>query len=184
MFIRTTLIALYLVSALGCSGSAPVIDYRTDIKFDHYKRYSWLTETSDTDQGVTPLIGERVKAAITQALYQGGFVEDQQQPDMRARYYVQSITETKESSTRGGIGLGKSGGNIGAGVSLSFPIGGSKSQLKHQIMIDLIDSRNDKVIWRATDSIRIDQQKPEKIIKLIEQSINGMLSQFPPSQNQ
>ena len=184
MFIRTTLITLWLVSVLGCSSSAPVIDYSTDVKFDQYKSYSFLTETSGTAQGVTPLMGERVKTAIAQALLQGGFIENQLQPDMRVRYYVQSMTETKQSNTRGGIGLGKSGGNVGAGVSLSFPIGGSKSQLKHQIMIDLIDSSSDKLIWRGTDSIRIDQQKPEKIIKLTEQSVNGMLGQFPPSLGQ
>ena len=184
MFLRTTLICLWIFTLVGCSSSPPVIDYNTEVTFDQYKSYHWLEETSGTAQGVNPLMGERVKAAITQALQQQGFTQNPQQPDMRVRYYVQSLSETKEPKTRGGIGLGKSGSNIGAGISLSFPLGGSKNQIKHQIIIDIIDSGDKKLVWRGTDSISIDQQKPEKIIKLTEQSVNRMLSQFPPSSNQ
>ena len=180
MLMRATLIILGLFTVISCSSPAPIIDYSTKTQFDQYKSYNWQQENSGVAEGVTPLMGERVKMAIAQALQKSGFTESQQ-PDMQVRYFVQSITETKESNTRGGIGLGKSGGNVGAGVSLSFPLGGSKSQTRHQIIIDLIDSSTDKLIWRATDSISIDQKKPEKIIALTEQSVNRMLSQFPPS---
>ena len=183
MLMRATLITLGLFTVIGCTSPAPVIDYSTKTQFDQYKSYSWQQENSGVANSVAPLMGERVKTAIAQALQNGGFTESQQ-PDMRVRYFVQSITETKESNTRGGIGLGKSGGNVGAGVSLSFPLGGSKTQTKHQIIIDLLDNSTDKLIWRATDNISIDQQKPEKITALTEQSVNRMLSQFPPSAGQ
>ena len=179
---RSLLLSLGLLTLLGCSSSAPVIDYNTEVQFDHYKSYSWQQETSGVAQGINPLMGERVKLAIAQTLQQRGFLEVTDQADMRVRFYVQSITETKESNTRGGIGLGKSGGNTSVGVSLNFPLGGSKSQLKHQIMIDIIDNPEDKLVWRGTDSLSIDQEKPEQIIKLTEQSVNRMLAQFPPPQ--
>lgn len=180
---QTAFLALALVLLLtGCQGSGVTTDYNPTAEFASYQRYHWLEETSGGDKAIGPFIPERVREALQRQLEQGLYrrAPEEAKPDFLVRYYVSEAAQTRDSRARGGVGLGSSTGNVGMGVSLGFPIGGTTVTREVQIIIDVLDARSGKLAWRGMKRFELGKDSPEAITEKVGKVVKDIWSEYPP----
>lgn len=166
----------------GCQGSGVTTDYNPAADFAHYQRYHWVEETSGGDKAIGPFIPERVRAALQRQLDQGLYrpAPAEAKPDFLVRYYVSEAAQTRDSRARGGVGLGSSTGNVGMGVSLGFPIGGTTVTREVQVIIDVLDAESGRLAWRGMKRFELGKDSPEEITEKVEKVVKDIWSEYPP----
>jgi hypothetical protein len=174
----TALMALLV----GCKSPSPVAtDYDTDASFDTYRRYAWVEERSGADKAFNPLLAERIRNAISERLASRQFeAAGNAQPDFLVRYYLKTDDRVEESRARGGVSMGSFGGNIGMGVSLNFPLGGTVVEQRAMLLIDFVDARTQKMTWRGSRSFVIRGEDPADVDRQIRAVVDQILETFPP----
>ena len=181
MRLLTTLLLAFSITA--CQSSKVVIDYDTKAEFSNIHTYAWLSDTSGSEQGFDPLLAERVQQAVAGRLQKMSVspVNDAQKADVWVRYYIGNYTETRESNSRGSVGVGSFGGNTALGVSLSFPLGGERIVKQAQIMIDFVNPADQKLKWRGTNRFGIaEKDGPEQITAKVNAAVAEILDRYPP----
>lgn len=175
-----TLFTLILLTA--CQSSKLAIDYDTETDFSTLHRYAWLDKTSGTEEGIDPLMAQRVKSAVSRQLQAAGLrtAEFPRDAEVLVRYYVGSHTEVQEPKSRGSIGIGSGGGHTALGISLSLPLGGSTTFKNVEILVDLLDAATKKLIWRGTYRLQIGDETPQEITTLVNQAVSEIFKRYPP----
>jgi hypothetical protein len=178
----TTALITLMALLVGCKSPSPVAtDYDTDADFGSYRRYDWMEERSGTDKAFNPLLAERIRNAISGRLASRQFdAAGNVQPDFLVRYYLKTDDKVEESRARGGVSMGSFGGNVGMGVSMSFPLGGTVVEQRALLLIDFIDGRTQKMTWRGSRSFVIRGEDPVEVDKQIRAVVDEILAVFPP----
>lgn len=78
-----------------------------------------------------------------------------------------------------GVGIGGTGRNVGGGVSVGVPLGGTG--LERQIQFDLVDSQKDALFWQAvSESGYRDNASPSVREAQLQKVVIKVFSKFPP----
>lgn len=172
---------MVLLTLAGCQSSKVTVDYDTAADFSNIKTYQWADKTSGVEQGLDPLLAQRVQTAVGNNLTTKGLSAAAGSPNVLVRYYVASHTETQDSKSRAGIGFGSAGGSSAIGLGLSIPIGGSKVVKQVQIVVDFMHPGTTKLVWRGTNRISIgENDKPEEITAMVDKAVAEIFAKFPP----
>ncbi|QIR13756.1 DUF4136 domain-containing protein [Shewanella aestuarii] len=172
------LVLLTSMALLGCSSTLKQ-DYDILYDFSQLKYFSILEVHSIDD----PFIAERVAKDIHQALTKQGFSASNN-TETSHRFFVNYAIKTEDNPKSAGLsiglGTGTWGNNGGAsiGTNIGVPIGSNTAKVL-TIQIDIIDSIDNRLIWRGTDSLDFDLSTTEKAQKTT-QTVYKILSQFPP----
>lgn len=171
-----------LLALAGCQSNDVSTDYDVNANFSNYRNYRWLDERSGVGKEFDPLLAKRVQTALEQGLAKRMFnvAGEGQQPDFLVRYYVSSDPQVSEPRARGSVGLGSFGGNVGMGVSLGFPLGGTVVEQRAQLLIDFLNPATQELTWRGSKLITLRGTDPTEITAQVEQAVGDILSQFPP----
>lgn len=182
---RFLVTAIALMSLMACQSSKVTIDYDTRADFTALHSYSWLEQTSGTEEGIDPLMAQRVKGAVTRQLQVVGLstAASGEDADVLVRYYVGSHTQLEEPKSRGSIGIGGGGGHTVMGISLSFPLGGSVAVREVDILVDLLSPETRKLIWRGTYRLQLADESPDEITGMVNSAVAEIFSRYPPSPN-
>lgn len=174
------LLSLMLIS---CQSSKVAIDYDTQTDFSQLQTYVWQTSNDNTDSSADtpqdPLLTERARQAISKAMPLQKSTSEET-ADVLLRFQLNSVTQTEEPKTRGGIGLGSAGGSTGVGISLSLPLGKEKVVKRVQLVIDFLNPDNQRLLWRGTNQINIGEDSPEEISQKINAAVSEILARYPP----
>jgi hypothetical protein len=174
------LAVLALVLTLAACGSGPTIDYDSSVDFNGYQRYQWLDERSGASDEFDPLLAKRVRNGIEAELQRRRFTPAEGNPDFLVRYYVGSTAQVSEPRSRGSVGLGSFGGNVGMGVSIGIPLGGSRVQQQAQILIDFLDPATKALTWRGSEIVTLRADDPAKVTEQVQGVVRAILDKFPP----
>lgn len=176
------LVLIALLTAACQSGSPVATDYDTATDFGAFHRYAWLDERSGADKDFDPLLGQRVRDAVSDGLGARQFTaaDSPAHADFLVRYYIKADDRTEQPKATGGIGIGGYGGNVGVGVGLNFPIGGSVTEQRAQILIDFINAKDRKLAWRGSRTITLRGDDPNAVTGQIRSAVDAILGQFPP----
>lgn len=177
---RWIIVPLIALALAACQQNPASIDYNPDTDFRAYQSYTWASERSGTGTEVEPLLADRVQKAVSDVLERRGYRSAEGKADFQVRYFLAATAETRDTRSRGSIGVGGGGGNVGMGVSLGFPLGGTSVKEKMQLTIDLIDSGTGKLTWRAVQEIALPKNDPEAVAKRIREAVENMMGHFPP----
>lgn len=169
-----------VLTLAACQSTKVTTDFDPAADFSNYRQYSWLDERSGVSQEFNPLLAKRVKDAVASALDAKGFSATSANPDFKVRYFVNSSAQVREPNARGSVGLGSFGRNVGMGVSLGFPLGGTTVTQQAQIVIDFIDPQSDALAWRGSRDIALRGEEPEAITEQVRAAVNEIIAQFPP----
>lgn len=182
--LRTLLLgALCMLAVAGCQSNRVVTDYDPAADFTSYRQYGWLEERSGASDQFSPLLEKRVREAVTTELRAQGFTEAAgNPPDFLVRYYVGSSAQVSEPNMRGSVGLGSFGRGLGMGVSLGFPLGGTRVRQEATVLIDFMHPETRSLTWRGQEEISISGDDPAKISEQISRSVAAILARFPPDQ--
>ncbi|MBA3582028.1 MAG: DUF4136 domain-containing protein [Gammaproteobacteria bacterium] len=171
------IIAFIFLSA--CQTNRARVDYDVQTDFSLFDSYSWKIPAS-APNSQNPLLDERAKQAVTQQLKDAGFIETTTNPDLLVRTDIQSTISSESSNKRGGIGLGGGSGGLGMGISLGIPLGKSKTIRDVSIIVDFLEPQTETLKWRGNNTIKISDESPEEITKLINQSVADIFKKYPP----
>ncbi len=170
----TYLIVIFLL--VSCSAVRVNYDYDKDIDFTAYTTYGYY---NDLDTGLSDLDTKRLLNATNSVLRLKGFMLSEE-PDL----YINITSKTSQSQPKNtvGVGVGGAGRNLGGGISIGLPIGGTN--LDREIVFDFIDSQRDVLIWQAASFSTLKENlSPEHRTQKLQQIVEKALSKYPPKVN-
>jgi hypothetical protein len=167
----------------GCSGVNVSQDYPRGADYSALKTYAWQSENQEKTGDLrldNPLLDARIRRAIDTSLLGKGYqrVSDLQ-PDFYIAYHQEIYNRIIVDQARSGFafGMGSFGYHGGVGFSTGNNTG---SYDNYMLVIDVIDSGNNGILWRGTGSRSFVQEAdPEKMTKQVNKTVNKILMQFP-----
>lgn len=178
--IITGVLGLFLLTA--CTTLTVQTDYDTRYDFSSLKTYAWLEGKAPSDdiRVNNSLIINRVVNAVNHALQSRGYKQvDRDKADFFVNWfgYIENKIQQETIDTyyrRPGYG---SGSWVHGGFSRTY----SYEYQEGTLIIDIVDSSSKQLIWRGTGRDYIgEKETPEQITARINQTVAGILKNFPP----
>jgi hypothetical protein len=173
------LTALLLASPLYAAGVET--DYDTDADFSNLNYYQWQEESDNVDTMYSMLGSGNIEDAMTPSLDQHLILENAQHPaDVLVRYYIHDAKQLVDDRPQVGIGIGGMNNNVGGGFSFSFPLGGDKLDKQAHVIIDFIDAKTHKLLWRGSLITGMSSTSTEINQRQVQKATAEILKKFPP----
>ena len=161
---------LPLLLLFACSSVSTNYDYDTSHDFSKFRTYRWADIPSRAD--ASPLIVQRVGAAVEGQLKAKGYAPAEGQPDFLVATHVGR--QSRIQVTDWGYGYGPHAAWYGGGVDVYQYVEGS-------IIVDIVDARTRALVWRGSATSIIDPDAtPEERTERINEAVAKMLQDFPP----
>jgi hypothetical protein len=174
---RFLVIAATLGLAAGlvaCSTLQVSTDYDPAANFAQYKTFTIMPLEQFKDN---PITGDRIKAAITQALQAKGLQPASEAADLQISVFAKLSKETQITSTGTGYGGWGYRGWGGAGMSTTTV----QDVAVGTLVVDLADAKTNKPVWRGMASDTISQNKTgEQKQEALNYAMNQMFAKYPP----
>ena len=168
-------IILLLLLVSSCASIKVNYDYEKGTDFTKYKTYNYY---SDLETGMNELDSKRLLAAMDSKLQSKGYSLSET-PDFFIN--IQSSEYQNVQSSTVGVGLGRTSGNVGGGLSVGIPLG--QSNINRRIIIDFIDENGNGLFWHAiSESSYNPKASPEKREIALQAIVDKVLLQYPPQQ--
>lgn len=157
---------------MACSADVTT-DYSASTNYSQFTTYQFAPIPPDA---VITLDAERVKDAISTALYSKGLKHVTENADLTVRYSIIEQTDYKSYGT--GFGFGYGYGNIAA--AYSTPVDYQEYRYG-KLVVELISNTNNQVVWRAESQRKLSEKMSANARReFIDGQINQMFNQYPP----
>ena len=173
------LILCIMVLTIGCS---PIIsvsyDYDKKADLAGLRTYDWLPIPSEAEERVGLMI-ERIKGVVNTHLEAKGLRLTKKSPDfLIASYFGQ---EDKLMIWSRGYPTGPYRGYYYGGPYYWGGVGSYYYQ-EGTLVLDFVDAESDKLIWQGTAKVSLGkEQTPEKLDKIVNEGVEMILINFPPT---
>ena len=168
------LLSIVLVFTLtSCSSVKVNYDYDKAVDFSNYSTYNYY---SDMQSGLNQLDERRLLIALDSTLKSRGY-RLAEEPEL----FINIMSNEYRSAPRNNVGVGIGGGgrNVGGGISVGLPLGGSN--LQRSIQFDLVDAQRDALVWKAVaESGLRDNASPSVREDKLRAIVKKVFSKFPP----
>jgi hypothetical protein len=174
ILLLTTVCTLLLLA--NCSNQIRVrSDYDRDVNLAVYKKYAWLSfkeiESKNNPLLYNELTDKRIRRAVELQFQAKGIPLDEENPDFRVHYHI--IVENRSSVQPSPYGYYYS----------PYWMRSQMYVYQYQegtLIIDLMDAKNNNLIWRGWASEVLNNEVPELTEKEIAESVYEILTEFPP----
>jgi len=176
---RTALVVALLTSAaLACSSMTIETHADPQASFSEFKTYNWMPNPRGVDRRVGPQVAAWIIEAVEGQLAVKGFEKlDEPDTDFKVGY---------QAAVQGTMEVSYVDSYYGYGVQSWFR-GGEQQQSaaryydKGSIVIDIVDSRANRLVWRGVAEAEVDRQTdPEKLQERVREAVRKILADFPP----
>lgn len=182
--LKKVMISLSIVLLSACAGTRVQPDYDATINFNQYKNYI-LHIKAPGQKGkagnlfVHSIIAQEIDNELGSRNYTK-FKDDGKQ-DFIVDYQLTMGTRQPTSHGSIGIGMGSYGGRTSVGVGIGIPLYSSKTYQEGTLLIQITDSKLNRVVWQATGTslIAIDTDR-DKTREQIRETVKQILAEFPP----
>jgi len=162
-----------LVILFSCGAVQVNYDYDRATDFSNYATYNYF---SDMDSGLSGLDEKRLLRVLDSTLQAKGYLLAEE-PDFLINILSSSFQKAPNNSV--GVGVGGTGRNVGGGVSVGIPIGGSG--LTRNIQFDFVDAEKDALFWQAvSESGYRDNASPSVREAQLRKVVAKVFAKFPP----
>ncbi len=203
--VRTSLSTLVVLVLAGCSTMTIRTDYDPQAPFTQLRTYDWTDY--DVDAGGnpainSPLVERHIRTAVDSALASMGY-QKVTSGDVDFRVASRVVAEEEVTIDRsysyspyfghhgfgrrhfGHRGFGHSGfGHSGFGhhgYSPYYSSGYVRQYLEGTLILDIVDDRNGRLIWRGWASGALDHDpRPEDVRMYVNKAVRKILEKFPP----
>ncbi|MGB5204429.1 DUF4136 domain-containing protein [Eudoraea sp.] len=170
---RNILILLVVLCAISCSTVRVNYDFDKSVDFTNYSTYNYYPEM---ETGLSDLDSKRLYNAIDSTMQLRGILLSEE-PDFYINIQSKSFITPNNSTV--GVGIGGTSGNVGGGVSLGVPLGGSN--LERELIFDLVDSQKDALFWQAISLSNFNENSsPGTREKKLYEIVTKVFSKYPP----
>ncbi|MFN6087871.1 MAG: DUF4136 domain-containing protein [Cyclobacteriaceae bacterium] len=168
--------ASFLLFEVNCSNQISVrSDYDRDVNLVIYKTYAWLPE-KEIESKNNPLLyneltDKRIRKAVELQFQAKGIPFDEENPDFRVHYHI--IVENRSSVSPAPYGY-------------YYSPYWTRSQMyvyqyqEGTLIIDLMDAKNNKLIWRGWATEVLNNRNLQLTEKEITEAVYEILKEFPP----
>lgn len=164
---------LMVLLLLSCAGGHVTYDYDKSTDFSNYTTYNYF---DDMQTGLSQLDERRLLKYLDSTLQSKGLLLSEE-PDFLIN--IISSEYRKAPNNTVGVGIGGTGRNVGGGVSVGVPLGGSA--LERRIQFDFVDFQKNTLFWQAiSESGYRDNASPYEREEKLRAIINKVFSKFPP----
>lgn len=175
----------------GCSAYQYYAIKSNTSSFNKYRSFAWLPAT-DSSRYYNDIADEKIKDAVTAGLEKRGLTLLTSRPDLLVRYTIEVRDRVRAYNYPAyvygpgivyrGVARNRYGRYFYYSYGASFPvyIGSDIEQVPYRegtLIIDLIERRNHKVIWRGYGVGDVDN--PERAISAIPEVVEGILNKLP-----
>jgi hypothetical protein len=183
---RTVTGIFWVVFALlilqACSGIKVSQDFEQGYDFSGLKTFAWKSNDNN-EYGLinNDLMDQRIRTAIGNTLSVKQYTQiDSGKPDFYISYHLTVKQVISSSNVSGGVSIGRSSrgryGSIGIGTG-----GQVRAYDQGTLLIDVTEVVQDKLIWRGISTQSVTgHSDPEKLTKLVNETVEKILLQFPP----
>lgn len=175
-------IALAMLSFLSLTAAARdkiSVAYAKGFSFSQYKTYAWAEHGAVAH----PLLAADLVGAIDQELQARGLQKVTSNPDLVIQFYG-SVDNDMTMYSNDPL-YGGTGGIPPFDPSMTGPtfIGfyGNTSVVIHKgdLVVDLIDAKAKKLVWRGMAAESVNSQNPEKLVDQVNGAITRMFKEYP-----
>ena len=169
----------------ACSSLKTNTDFDPEVSFDQYKTFAWVEKKNDdSTYHLDGLMDQRVRAAVNSELVQKGMTAaDAASADLLVNYITKVDKKINVDTFNTNFGYNpyygsRWGGGWGAGMQTQTTV---REYDVGTLMVDLIDNKTAKLVWRGTvaDTIRY-KKTPEERVAIINEAIAAVMVNYPP----
>ena len=175
--------AMLTLLLFGCSSVTVSQDYEIGADFSGYRTFDWVSAEQPRTGDIrvdNPLMDARIRNAVEKKLLSMGYqIQTDGTPDMLVAYHLTIRSRIEGDTFRSGFGYGRSPYWGGAGFETTI-----RQYDEGMLVIDIGDTSENRLIWRGTGTRRVTEKaSPEKTTQIVNQTVNEILDQFPPTSN-
>ncbi len=164
----------------GCSSVTVSQDYEIGTDFSRYRTFDWVSAEQPRTGDIrvdNSLLDARIRNAVEQTLIAKGYrKQTDSRPDMLVAYHLAIRSRIEGDTFHSGFGYGRYPYWGGAGFETTI-----QQYDEGMLIIDIGDAAENRLIWRGTGTRRVTEKTtPEKSIRIVNQTVTDILSQFPP----
>ncbi|MEX0287905.1 MAG: DUF4136 domain-containing protein [Flavobacteriaceae bacterium] len=172
---KSLCLMLLILCCTACGTVRVAYDYDKSTDFTNYTTYGYYPEM---ETGLSDLDAKRLLRAVDATMQQKGILFSEE-PEILINIQSRDFQNPPNSTV--GVGVGGTGRNVGGGVSIGLPLGGSG--LEREIVFDLIDSQKDALVWQAiSESAFREGASPSVKEEKLQQIVTKVFSKYPPNQ--
>jgi len=128
------------------------------------------------ETGLSQLDEKRLRRVLDSTLKIKGYLLSEE-PDFLINILSDEFRNTPNNVV--GVGVGGAGRNVGGGISLGIPVGGSG--LQRMIQFDFVDAKQDALFWQAfSESGYRSNASPSVREERLRAVVNKVFSKYPP----
>lgn len=166
-------IVLIVLLFVGCAPIQVNYDFDRTTDFSKYKTYQYY---GDMKTGLSELDTKRLLDAIDTKMASLGLTISEN-PDFLIDIRSVEFQGTPRQTV--GVGLGGGGRNMGGGVSIGIPVGGTN--VNRQITIDFVDENGKGLFWQAVSEASFNvNASPENREERLKTIVEKVLAEYPP----
>lgn len=186
IWIRWSLLAIFALLVSGCASSPNTfsnVDPGAD--FSQYKTFGYFATLSTDNPQYQSLVSNFLKVAVAQELVVRGMDHDEENPDVRVNFYINTQDKIKSRSvpTTGGGYYGYRdpfydpwGGYGGVGVSYETRI---DQYTEGTLNIDVVDSKTNKLVWEGSVVGRLTEKDIRNMEQTVDEAVAAVMVDFP-----
>lgn len=174
---RQLLLTMILFSAPALWGQKINTGYDKTADFSQFKTYAWVERhTPATD----PILAAVIVADIDNELAKKGLRKSDSNPDLLVNCYGGLGSESAFAAEDPGYtALGGSalpGSSMWGGSASSTPV----QLVQGMLVVDLVDTRQKRLVWRATAKTNLDYDKRSKMFDQANNAVAAIFKKYPP----
>jgi hypothetical protein len=176
-----TVLAFGLLSACG---HAVKPDFDSSVDFSQFSSYQWNNRTENKQyHSKNPFVHAVILEEVDKTLKKNNTrkVSSDLKADLLLDY--QMSIEARQSSSRSSISFGTGSFSHGTsvGVGVAMPLGGVQVEKEITLIIQIVDNRNSKTIWRAVGVETFTGSTAGSDIKgLMRDLAEKIMAEYPP----
>jgi hypothetical protein len=173
---RLTLLTLALLA--GCASAPPEPTSMRDpaANFPAYRSFGWapVTAPDGSDQPLA-LLDKNIREAIAAEMKRKGYVESQDNPDLKISFETAKSEKVENNPVRIGIGIGGYGSNMGGSVGVGSP--SVRSFTEGTLVIHAIETAKNAEVWQGSIAGKITNGSVEPAA--IQHAVSTAMRDFP-----
>lgn len=170
---RCLLSIILVLAFVSCSSVRVNYDYDKTTDFSSYSTYNYY---ADMQSGLSQLDEKRLFRAMDSTLKARGY-RLAEEPEL----FINIMSDEYRGAPNNNVGVGIGGGgrNVGGGISVGLPLGGSN--MERSIQFDLVDAQRDALVWQAVaESGFRENASPSVREDKLRNLVKKVFSKFPP----
>lgn len=182
--IRGALIAIVALLFSGCA-STPNTFANADpaIDFSQYRTFGYFPTLSTDKANYESLVSSFLKVAVAQELDKRGLANDEENPQLRVNFYINTQEKIQSRS------VPTSGGYYGYRDPFYDPwggyggYGGSETRISQYtegtLNIDVVDAATKKLVWEGSIVGRLSDKDLRNMEKTVDDAVAAVMKGFP-----